>query len=125
MRSLVCLFALLLTSTALANVGKPAECDNPNCKCEDCDCVAKHGACHCGEVSSRGCHNGCYGLLRGGQVFCRDAPFMARGPVRRLCAAPVRFFAEVKPVRRALRFTGRVLTGRGPILSGIRARRCN
>ena len=35
------------------------------------------------------------------------------------------FFRERKPVRRVLRFTARVVTFRGPILSAVRARRCH
>jgi len=68
--------------------------------------------------------------LQSGQP-ARNTVRLAAGAVRttgrvaaKVATAPVRFFRNHKPVRKALRGVGKVLTGRGPLMSRIRSRGC-
>jgi hypothetical protein len=76
-----------------------------------------------------GSHKGSVGLQAGQPA--RNVGRVALGAARttgrvaaKVATAPVRFFRNHKPVRKALRGVGRVLTGRGPLMSRIRSRGC-
>jgi hypothetical protein len=76
-----------------------------------------------------GSHRGSVGLQAGQPA--RNVGRAALGAARttgrvaaKVAIAPVRFFRNHKPVRKALRGVGRILTGRGPLMSRIRSRGC-
>lgn len=76
-----------------------------------------------------GSHKGSVGLQAGQPA--RNVAKVAVGAVRtagrvtaKVATTPVRFFRNHKPVRKALRGVGRVLTGRGPLMSRIRSKGC-